>query len=409
MQDSAHRLDEVEGSAGQRLDRLPESDITLQRFRIQSEPTRSKRDPFVAFIAIVLALGTLFFASSLLVPIVVSLLAYLTLRPIVSRLCSFGVPQAGASGLLIIGLFAVLAGIVTMLYSPAQKWVATAPASIAKIQNNFASIAEPLTILDRAEDRFDEAANAANTSTPAVEVSIQKPGMVDQKMLLNTTGQILAFVAAIAVLTFFMLSTGDDLLNRILNMLPSQGSRDVLLSKIGSIQHSVGKYLAQITFINIGLGIAVSAVMWAVGMPTPVLWGVLATMFNFIPYVGPLGATSLVFLAAASTFDTLWRAGITAGVFWSITAIEGQFVTPSILGRTLKVGPVVVLIAVAFWGFLWGLPGVFLAVPLLIVARQIFASFESTQPIAVVLGEDACEPGVDCATVQEDQLIAETA
>lgn len=392
-----------------RIDAGSDPEITFQRFSVPSTMLWSERNPFVTFIAVVLGCGTLFIASSLFVPIVISALAYLTLRPIAARLCSFGVPQVAASGLLIVGLFALLGGIVSMLYSPAQKWIATAPVSIAKIQKNFESIVEPLTLLDRAEQKLDEASDAATDEMASLEVSIQKPSLVDQRVLINTTGQILAFVAAIAVLTFFMLSTGDDLLNRILNMLPDEDSREQLLSKIGGIQQSVGKYLAQITVINIGLGLAVSVVMWAVGMPTPVLWGLLATMFNFIPYVGPLAATSLVFLAAASTFDTLWRAGITATIFWSITAIEGQFVTPAILGKTLKVGPVVVLVAVAFWGFLWGLPGVFLAVPLLIVARRMFASFDSTYPIAVILGEQACKPRTDCEPIKDDQAIAATA
>lgn len=127
--------------------------------------------------------------------------------------------------------------------------------------------------------------------------------------------------------------------------------------------------------------------MWLVGMPTPVLWGVLAMLFNFIPYVRAIAAAALVFMAALSTFDSLARPALTAFVFWLCTAAEGQFVTPTILGKTLKVGPVVVLIAVAVWGFLWGLPGVFIAVPLLMVQRHVFAQFESTYPLAVILGE----------------------
>ena len=384
------------------------SDISFQRLRITTEPSVSKHSPYIVFIAVILGCGALFIASSLFIPIVISALAYLSLRPIAARLCSFGLPQPIASGLLIIGLFAVLAAVVSALYTPAQHWLATAPASVANVRSKLVAVVEPITIIDRAEESFDRASEAAGDQEPAVEVKVKKPSMVDQQVLINTTGQVLAFVVAIAVMTFFMLSTGDDLLNRLLNMLPDETSRSQLLTKISDVQHSVGKYLAQITAINIGLGLVVSIAMWAIGMPTPVLWGVTATLFNFIPYVGPLAATSLVFLAAASAFDTLWRAGLTAAFFWSITACEGQLVTPSILGKTLRVGPVVVLVAVAFWGFLWGLPGVFLAVPLLIVARQIFSSSHRTHAIAVILGEDVCEHRPNCEPIKEDQSIAET-
>ncbi len=353
-------------------------------------------------------MGVLYIASSFCVPVVIAMLAYLSLRPIEAKICRKGVPQAAASGLLILGLFTALALAVSLLYSPAQHWIVAAPESLSQVRGKFQRIAKPLTTLDRAGDTVDDATAPLREGERRIEVAYEPPSMVNEKMLINQTGQLLAFVAAIAVLTFFMLSTGDDLLNRMLGVLPTSEVREDVLQKIGDIQHSVGQYLAQITCINIGLGLTVTLVMWFVGMPTPVLWGTIAALFNFIPYVGPIAATAIVFLASASSFDTIGRAGLTAFAFWLTTAIEGQFITPLILGKTLKVGPVVVLIAVAFWGFLWGLPGVFLAVPLLIVQRKVFASFDATRALAVVLGEDACEADEECAPIQEDMPIAET-
>ncbi|MCM2374376.1 AI-2E family transporter [Aporhodopirellula aestuarii] len=393
----------------------PAARVEMHRVRVPSEysPQSVTHDNWtramVTTIAALLVMGALYFASSLLVPVVIAALAYLSLRPIETKMCGWGIPQVAASGLLIVGLFSMLGLIVALLYSPAQRWIAAAPESLAEVRGKFESIAEPLTTLDRAEDTVDDATAPLKAAQQRIEVAYEKPSMVDEATLINQTVQMLAFVAAIAVLTFFMLSTGDDLLNRVLGVLPSISAREEMLEKIGDIQHSVGRYLAQITCINIGLGVAVTLVMWLVGMPTPVLWGVMAALFNFIPYVGPLAATSIVFLAAASYFDTIGRAGVVSFAFWLTTAVEGQFVTPAILGTTLRVGPVAVLIAVAFWGFLWGLPGVFLSVPLLIVQRKIFASFEATHAFAVVLGEDACEADDDCEPIQEDQPIAETA
>ncbi|QEG41005.1 AI-2E family transporter [Roseimaritima ulvae] len=365
----------------------------------------------VTLIAALLLIGTLYVASELWVPLVIAALAYLSLRPIQAKLCRTGMPQALASGLLIAALFSTLALIVSLLYSPAQRWIDMAPESLATIQDKFRTIAEPLTTIDRADETLDEATMPLDTDSPRLTVEYEKPSLIDETTLINHTGKWLAFVAAVAVLTFFMLSTGDDLLNRLLGILPRQSARAEVLEKISDIQLSVGRYLAQITCINIALGIAVTVVMWFAGMPTPLLWGVLATLCNFVPYVGPLAATAVVFLAAAGTFETIGQAALTALLFWLTTAIEGQFVTPAILGKTLRVGPVVVLTAVAFWGFLWGLPGVFLAVPLLIVQRKVFASFDATYPFAVVLGETPrdCHSETDCAPVQEDKTIAEVA
>lgn len=387
----------------------------LQAGGRHSEPHDQPSDAWlrwmVTLIAALLTIGALYVASDLWVPLMIAALAYLSLRPIEAKLCRVGLPRVLASGVLIVAIFSALGVVVSLLYSPAQRWIDMAPDSIVTIQEKFRSIAEPLTAIDRADETIDEATKPLANDTQRVTVAYENPSLIDETTLINHTGSWLAFVAAVAVLTFFMLSTGDDLLNRLLGILPDPDSRAEVLDKISDIQHSVGRYLAQITCINVALGIAVTGVMWLAGMPTPVLWGVLATLCNFVPYVGPLAATAVVFLAAAGSFDTISRAAMTALLFWLTTAVEGQFVTPAILGKTLKVGPVVVLAAVAFWGFLWGLPGVFLAVPLLIVQRKVFASFEVTFPLAVVLGETPrdCHRDPACAPVQEDKTIAEVA
>jgi predicted PurR-regulated permease PerM len=338
----------------------------------------------LSFLAVCAAL---YFGSRLLIPFVFALLVYLTLRPVVAAICKRGVSKTIASGLIILTLGTVFGGTVWLLTSPVQQWLETAPRSVATIRENLQGWRQSLTAIDQAGAELSKATQDASVGQPPVEVSVKKPGLIDEAVLLNTTGQILAFFAAVAVLTFFMLSTGDDVVNRILYVLPDDEKRFAMLEVIGRIQDTVGRYLGQITLINFCLGLVVTGVMWLLSMPTPVLWGILAMLFNFIPYVGALAATVLVFLAAISTFDSASRAALTAIAFWTCTAIEGQFITPSILGRTLRSGPVIVLISVAFWGFFWGLPGVLIAIPLLIVQRYVYAEFPSTYPLAVILGE----------------------
>lgn len=356
---------------------------------------------------VILAFGFLFVASDLLVPITIATLAYLSLRPMAAKLRSWGISNLLASIVVIATIFSSLGMAVSVLYSPTQQWLESAPESVSKIRARISNIAAPITALDRADETVQRATEPIEGDAERVAVTVEKPSVVSDSKLINQTGKAAAFLVAIGVLTFFMLSTGDDLLNRMMGLLHDWDTRDALLEKISDIQHGVGKYLAQITTINICLGVAVGCVMWLVDMPTPILWGALAALFNFIPYVGPLAATVLVFLAATSHFNALGRAALTAVAFWLTTAVEGQFVTPAVLGKTLKVGPVVVLVAVAFWGFLWGLAGIFLACPLLIVKRKVFASFEATYTLAVVLGEEPCEPGEDCEPIEKDRPIAE--
>ena len=361
-------------------------------------------------IAALLMIGFLYLTGDMLVPVIVAALAYLSLRPLVTRLCRLGVPQALGSGLVMLAFGSLVAVIAVLLYSPTQRWIKVAPESLERVRDNFRDLADPLTTIDRADETLQDATESIEASPTEVVVSMDKPSFINETTVINQTVHLLVFIAAIAVLTFFMLSTGDDLLNRMLTSIADEEARREVLLKIGDIQSSVGTYLGQITCINIGLGVAVTLVMWLLDMPTPILWGTIACLFNFIPYVGPIAATSIVLVAAASTFDTLSHALMIAAAFWLTTAVEGQFVTPMVLGRTLKVGPVVVLVAIAFWGFVWGLPGVFLAVPLLIVQRKIFSSFEATYPLAVILGEEpASQHAENEGPIEVEETIAEIA
>ncbi len=218
-------------------------DISFSRVNVTDIASRIEQanaKTIITWIAIILTIGTMYLASALFIPLVIASLAYLSMRPIVTKLGKLGLPRSLASGLLIFSLFGAIAIIASVLYSPAQQWIAVTPQSIAKVQHKMATIMKPLTILDRAEQSLDSA-STGDRIRQTVEVSVQKPGFVDQSALISTTGKLVAFIAAIAVLTFFMLASGDDLLNRLLGALPDDASRHRALEKISEIQHSVSK------------------------------------------------------------------------------------------------------------------------------------------------------------------------
>ncbi|KAA5542654.1 AI-2E family transporter [Roseiconus nitratireducens] len=339
----------------------------------------------------------LYFASEFLVPITIALLGYLTLRNLVVRMCKLGVPRTLSAMLTMIILVAIGGTAIVLLYSPAQQWLTTAPATVGRVQEKIRQIRQPLETIDKATEEL----NSDASEDAELEVQVDQPQLISSDVVLTRTGNMLLLIAVIAVTTFFLLATGDEILNRGLRILPTDEDRDKAIELASNIHDAVGSYLMHITVINIGLGIVVSVAMWLLGMPTPVLWGAIATLFNFVPYVGPLAASGVVFIAAVGEFDSFTYAAGVAVVFWLITAVEGQFVTPSVLGKNLELGPVVVLISVAFWGFMWGIPGVFIAVPLVIAMRLVFDCFETTKPVATLLGSSECEPP-DCDQQLED-------
>ena len=332
----------------------------------------------------------MYFASTLLVPLAVTALAYLSLRPFVNRLVKLGIPAFVSAASIVLMIALLLAIGVVSVIGPAQAWINDAPANIAMLREKLETLRRPFVVVNRAEEQLESISSQEEQDAP-VEVEVTAPSMVDQQFSLNNAGRLAGFLVGVALLTFFLLATGDELLNRLLHVLPSFGDQRRLMELILDIQNSVGHYLGTITLINLGLGMAVSLAMWLVGMPTPILWGVMATCFNFIPYLGALAGAIVVFFSATIHFDSPWQALITVGVFLTLTSIEGNLITPSILGRTLSLGPAVVLLAITFWGFLWGIAGIFLAVPLLLVIRLCCTYFEPAHPIAVLLGEEAAE------------------
>lgn len=357
----------------------------------------------------------LYFARSLLVPLVISLLAYLAMRPFVGRMKRLGIPAWTAAAIVTFLFGGAVVVTSTMIAGPAQYWFDKAPRGLNTIGPKLATLKRPLEIFDTAEKQIEKLTESEDLDAP-LKVEVTAPSIVDKQTLFSNTGQLLAFLFAIAVMSFFLLASDDDLLRRLIRTLPTLSDRKKALAIVYEIQDMVGSYLSLITFINFGLGCCVALMTWLCGMPTPLLWGVIAMLMNYIPFVGAFIGAGVVFLASAMEFDQLWWAVVITSLYLTLTSIEANFVTPMILGRTMKLGPVMVLLAVAFWGFLWGLPGVIVAVPMLMVVRQICASFKATRAIAILLGDEcmleddaeACRDQKE-ATLEQEQIAAKQA
>lgn len=368
-------------------------------------PRPSGRGAAAWICAIVLVGAALYWTKSIAVPLTIAFMGYLVLRPIVCRLVGWGLPATPAA----IGLMVVLAGILigggVLMLVPAKKWIAEAPENVRRVQAQLREIG-PLAVIDNAGAKMDQLATDRDRPT---EVTVEQPQLMDESTVISTTGRLAAIAAVVFVTTLFLLTTGDDLLERVLTVIPDDRDRRRLVDTMSELQNSIGEYLGNITMINIGLGFATATVTWAYGMPTPYLWGAMATVCNFIPYVGPVAASGLTTVAAISHFDSLPWGLLVGGSYWLTTAIEGQFVTPGIIGNRMRIGPVVVLVTVAFWGWLWGLAGILLAVPMAIAARIVASQFETTRPLAYVLGEDLPEVEHRQVELSEDQPLCEAA
>ena len=183
--------------------------------------------------------------------------------------------------------------------------------------------------------------------------------------LLSSTQSVLAGAVVMLILLYFLLASGDLFLRKLVRVLPKLSDKKRAIEIARQTERHVSTYLATVTLINMGLGLAVALAMKLVGMPNPVLWGVTAGLLNYIPYLGPIVTAGVLTLVAVLSFDELGRALIVPALYMVINGLEGYLVTPTLLGRRLTLNPVVIFTGLIFWGWLWGIPGALLAVPIL--------------------------------------------
>ncbi|WP_052002774.1 AI-2E family transporter [Microvirga sp. BSC39] len=317
--------------------------------------------------AVVLGTGALYFAKPLLLPIIVGLLIALTLIPIVRWLERRGVPT-GLSAIMLVLLLALTVGAGAYLLSaPVTEWIQRAPTIGRQVEDRLDRLRGSVSAISEASQTVEALTSA--TSDPQVqEVVIKEAGFLSSatSMLwsaLTTTGIAL-------VLVLFLLGSGDMVYDKIVRVLPTFRDKKTAVSILHDIEASISHYLLTITLINMGLGVAIGLAMWAIGMPTPYLWGLGATFLNFLPFIGALAGVTLVAIVALISFDSISYALLAPLVYFGLTALEGNIVTPLILGRRLELNTVAIFIGVAFWGWVWGLVGVLIAVPLLVVIKR---------------------------------------
>lgn len=351
--------------------------------------------------AFMLVLYALYYARSLIIPVITAIVLYLTLRPIVRQGKRIGIPAAvGAAGILI-SLLAVLALGTYLVLQPAQAIAADAPQHMAVVRERLSFLTARLEQVDQATEDLTDTADqdpGAVVEEEPVPVEIRQPDWVSGWSYLSGTGNVISFMTICAALLYFLLAAGDDLLRSVMRSLPDFTARRKLVETIQAVQEGLGSYLAKITIINACLGISVGLAMWLWQMPTPVLWGVMAFAFNFIPIVGAIVGATVIFLVALVAFAPAYYAFAVTGTFLALTSLEGQFITPSILGRTMRISPVLVFISIVFWGWMWGIMGVFLSIPILIATRMACEHYEGLMPLAYILGAEEPEAEGSTAT-----------
>jgi predicted PurR-regulated permease PerM len=316
---------------------------------------------------LILLLGLLYLAGSIVLPIVLAFILKLLLEPVMRLLGRLAVPRTIAALLLIFAVFGTIVGLGTALSGPAQTWAAKLPEGIPRLQERLKFLSQPIDatrhFLQQAE-AYAQAGTSTSPVTPAQGIGLS------QTLFIGTASFASGFFTTILLL-FFLLMSGDTFLRRLVEILPTFGNKRQAVDITQRIESDISSYLITITIMNAGVGIATALVMWLCGVGDPILWGVTAFLLNYVPVLGPITALLIFLGAGLLSIDTLWRALLPAGLYFLIHLIEGETFTPILLARRFTLNPVLVVIALVFWHWMWGVPGAILAVPILAITKIV--------------------------------------
>ncbi len=316
---------------------------------------------------IMLALALLYtvtLAKVLLIPLVLAAFLGLALNPIVAGAARRRVPRWFSASVLMVGLLTAVGWAGSLLAQPAMGWFHSAPAAIRALLPKLKSVLQPFEAASRATQSLVGGASAHAAGSPgSVAVSAWD--------LLSNTPKAMAAVLTVVLLVFFFLLYGDTLLRRLVELAPNFRHKRHTVAVVRSIQTEVSRYILTTVLINVVLGLTTAAMLWLLHVPDPLLWGAVAALANFIPYVGAITTTVVLLLVGSVHFDTLGQAMLPALCFAGITAVEGNLITPMIMGRRMRISPIAILLWLLVWGWLWGIPGALLAVPMLTSAKLI--------------------------------------
>jgi predicted PurR-regulated permease PerM len=321
-------------------------------------------------------LYTCYFASSLLLPILIAAFTAILLNPLVRGFNRLLVPRWLGAMLVVGGLITVLVGFGALVYEPAMESARDMPRTMRQIAPKLRQMIQPIEEASKVGDALQDIQTTKPNAPQRVEVVEARPTAAE---VVGKSAQPVAAVLASVILVYFFLVFGEALLRRAVTIAPTLAKKRITVDIVRSIQADMSRYMLTITTINVVLGLATSLLMWLLGMPSPLLWGALAGLLNFAPYVGPLAAALVLGMVGLFTFDTLGEALLPAFAYLGLNALEGQFLTPLLLGNSLALNPVIILVWLMFWGWLWGIPGFLLGVPMLVCFKIICARIEALQ------------------------------
>jgi predicted PurR-regulated permease PerM len=336
----------------------------------------------ITVLAVLAVVYSLHFAHELLLPITFALLLSFLLSPVVRALARLHIRPPLGAAIVMLGLLATVGLGAYELSGPVQSWATEAPQTLASARERLGKLIKPF---ERFSRTAEEVENATGSGADAGrEVVVRGPSLISR--LFGTTQRFLTGALEVAILLYFLLASGDLFLQKLVKVLPNVRDKRKAVEIARATESSISTYLLTTAFVNITEGIAVALAMYLLGMPNPALWGALVAVFEFIPYLGATAMVLILTIAALTTFDSTGQALLIPAAFLGINLIQGNLVSPTLLGHRLALNPVAIFVGLAFWYWVWGIPGAFLAVPLMATLKIVCDHVEALASFGEFLG-----------------------
>jgi predicted PurR-regulated permease PerM len=323
-----------------------------------------------AVLLMVLQQGQVFLA-----PVTLAIVIGLMFGPVADKVESWGVPPALSAGVVVLLLLGLIAGFATVFALPLSEWIARAPLIWDKLQSQLANLREPLESVTE----FQKQLSGIFGTGEGVTVSVEDGGAMTGVAMLAPA--ILAQVAIFLASLYFFVATRDHIRMSVLSMCVTRRMRWRTAHVFRDVEHKVSRFLLSVTMINLCVGTAVTIAMWIIGMPSPLLWGAMAAVLNYIPYVGQAIMITTLLMVGLGTETELFQILLPVACYAGINFVEGQIFTPHFIGRTLTLNPFIIFLSITFWIWAWGPVGGLVAVPTLLIAQSIISHALPSKPV----------------------------
>ena len=323
------------------------------------------RTVFLAGLFLLASLAAIYVASAIVLPVVLAIVLKLLLQPVVRLAERLHLPRALGALVALLALVAALVLVGMALTSPAADWASRLPQALPQLEGQLRFLHRPIDALQAVLREVDTIANGRAGGAPAAPT-----GGLMGSLFAGTSAALAGFFTTLVVL-FYLLVFGETFLRRFVEILPRFGDKRRAVEISLQIEHDLSAYMVTVSAINAMVGLATGLVMWLTDVPDPLLWGLAAMLLNYIPIIGPFAGVLLFCAVGVLAKGATWAALLPAGLYFIVHIIEGEFATPMLLAHRFTINPVVVMLGLVFWYWMWGVPGAVLAVPMLAITKII--------------------------------------